>query len=121
MGMLWTMLLSNLGQHEPAQSETIVETEASTNLTCECCPTRYALRPKKKNTLNMTTVVFVDGRMRTSGTDSDFEVDLRETIHLSNARLRVDKLTFTDSFRTTDAGGQLVLLERRRAGHLHDP
>ena len=45
--------------------------------------------------------------MRTSGTDSDFEVDLRETIHLSNARLRVDKLTFTDSFLTTDAGAHL--------------
>ena len=45
--------------------------------------------------------------MRTSGTDSDFEVDLRETIHLSNARLRIDKLTFTDSFLTTDAGAHL--------------
>ena len=45
--------------------------------------------------------------MRTSGTDSDFEVDLRETIHLSNARLRVVKLTFTDSFLTTDAGAHL--------------
>ena len=55
----------------------------------------------------MTTVIFVDVRMRTSGTDSDFEVDLHETIHLSNARLRVDKLTFTDSFLTTDAGANL--------------
>ena len=55
----------------------------------------------------MTTVIFADSRMRTSGTDSDFEVDLRETIHLSNARLRVDKLTFTDSFLTTDAGAHL--------------
>ena len=40
------MLLNNLGQHEPTQSETIVETEASTNLTCECCSTRYATTPK---------------------------------------------------------------------------
>ena len=55
----------------------------------------------------MTTVIFVDSRMRTIGTDSDFEVDLRETIHLSNARLRVDKMTFTDSFLTTDAGAHL--------------
>ena len=55
----------------------------------------------------MTTVIFTDSRMRTIGTDSDFEVDLRETIHLSNARLRVDKLTFTDSFLTTDAGANL--------------
>ena len=45
--------------------------------------------------------------MRTTGTDSDFEVDLRESVHLSNARLRVDKLTFTDSFLTTDAGAHL--------------
>ena len=50
MGMLWTMLLSNLGQHEPVQSETIVETEASTNLTCECCSTRYASTPKENLT-----------------------------------------------------------------------
>ena len=50
MGMLWTLLLSNLGQHEPTQSETIVETEASTNLTCECCSTRYASTPKEKVT-----------------------------------------------------------------------
>jgi hypothetical protein len=55
----------------------------------------------------MTTVIFVDSRMRTTGTDSDFEVDLRESVHLSNARLRVDKLTFTDSFLTTDAGAHL--------------
>ena len=55
----------------------------------------------------MTTVIHVDSRMRTSGTDSDFEVDLRESVHLSNARLRVDKLTFTDSFLTTDAGAHL--------------
>lgn len=50
MGMLWTMLLSNLGQHEPTQSETIVETEASTTLTCECCSTRYATTPKENQT-----------------------------------------------------------------------
>ena len=57
----------------------------------------------------MTTAIFVDSRMRTSGTDSDsdFQVDLRESVHLSNARLRVDKLTFTDSFLTTDAGANL--------------
>ena len=55
----------------------------------------------------MTTAIFVDSRMRTSGTDSDFQVDLRESVHLSNARLRVDKLTFMDSFLTTDAGAHL--------------
>jgi hypothetical protein len=55
-----------------------------------------------------TAVVWVDSRRRSSGTsDSDFEVGLRETIHMHNARLRVDKVTFTDSFLTTDAGSHL--------------
>ena len=55
----------------------------------------------------MTTALFVDSRMRTAGTDSDFEFDLRESIQFSNARLRVDNITFTDSFLTTDAGSHL--------------
>jgi hypothetical protein len=55
----------------------------------------------------MTTAIFVDSRMRTSGTDSDFDFDLRESLEFSNARLRVDKITFTDSFLTTDAGSNL--------------
>ena len=46
----------------------------------------------------MTQVIWVDSRMLTSGTDSDFEVSLRESVHLSDARVRVDKLTFSDSF-----------------------
>ena len=45
--------------------------------------------------------------MRTSGTDSDFEVSLRESVHLSDACVRVDKLMFSDSFYTTDAGSNL--------------
>ena len=49
MGMLWTMLLSTLSQHE-TQSETIVEAEASTTLNCECCSTRNASTPKEKDT-----------------------------------------------------------------------
>ena len=59
----------------------------------------------------MTTAIFVDSRLRTSGTDSDFEFGLRESIHLSNARLRVDKVTFTDSFLTTDAGAHLYFAD----------
>ncbi len=55
----------------------------------------------------MTQVIWVDSRMRTSGTDSDFEVSLRESVHLSDARVRVDKLTFSDSFYTTDTGANL--------------
>ncbi len=52
----------------------------------------------------MTQVIWVDSWMRVSGTDSDFEVSLCESVHLSDARVRVDQLTFVDSFLTTDAG-----------------
>ena len=52
-------------------------------------------------------MIWVDSRQRTSGTDSDFEMSLRETVHLSDTRVRIDKLTFTDSFYTTDAGSHL--------------
>ena len=53
-------------------------------------------------------MVWIDSRCRASGaSDSDFEVSLRETIHMSNVRLRIDKVTFTDSFLTTDAGSYL--------------
>ena len=55
----------------------------------------------------MTQVIWVDSRVRNSGGDSDFEVSLRESVHLSDARVRVDKLTFSDSFYTTDAGANL--------------
>ena len=56
---------------------------------------------------NMTQVIWVDSRQRTSGTHSDFEISLRETVHLSDARVRIDKLTFADSFYTTDLGANL--------------
>ena len=52
----------------------------------------------------MTQVIWVDNKMRVSGSDNDFEVSLRESMHLSDARIRVDKLTFVDSFFTMDAG-----------------
>ena len=55
----------------------------------------------------MTTAIFVDSRLKAVGTDSSFEINLRESVHLSNARLRVDKINFTDSFLTTDAGSNL--------------
>ena len=58
----------------------------------------------------MTQVVWIDSRARVSGSDSDFEVSLRESVHLSDARVRVDKLTFSDSFLTTDAGQNLFFL-----------
>ena len=53
-------------------------------------------------------VVWIDSRCRALGaSDSDFEVSLRETVHMSNARLRIDGVSFTDSFLTTDAGSYL--------------
>ena len=58
----------------------------------------------------MTQVIWVDSRMRVSGSDSDFEVSLRESVHLSDARVRIDKLSFVDSFLTTDAGQNLFFL-----------
>jgi hypothetical protein len=41
-------------------------------------------------------------------TDSSIEVSLHETIHMSHARLIVDKLPFTESFLTIDAGATLL-------------
>ena len=56
-------------------------------------------------------MIWVDSRMRISGgTDSDFEVFLRESVHLSDTRVRVDNLTFVNSFLTTDAGRHLYFL-----------
>ena len=58
----------------------------------------------------MTQVIWVDSRVRVSGLDSDFEVSLRESVHLSDARVRIDKLCFSDSFLTTDGGQNLYFL-----------
>ena len=56
-------------------------------------------------------MIWVDSRMRTfGGTDNDFEVSLRESIHLSDTRVRVDNLTIMTSFLTTDAGRHLYFL-----------
>ena len=53
----------------------------------------------------MTTTLYVDSRAAASGSDSDFQVTLRETVHIRpGARLRVDKVRFVDSFLTTDMG-----------------
>ena len=70
------------------------------------------MRTTKKNTAaaQMTQVIWVDSRTRVSGSDSDFEVSLRESVQLSDTRVSVDKLTFVDSFLTTDAGQNLYFL-----------
>ena len=52
----------------------------------------------------MATAVYVDSRLRSSGTDSSFEILLRESVALEGARVRFDKIRFVDSFFTTDLG-----------------
>ena len=60
---------------------------------------------------DMTQVVWIDSRSRTSGSDSKFEIQLRETLHITeDTRIRVDKCTFIDSFLTTDAGKYIYFL-----------
>ena len=50
------------------------------------------------------TTIYVDSRKRVAGSDSDFEVDLGESLHLqSDARLAVYKIRLTDSFLWVDA------------------
>ncbi len=51
------------------------------------------------------TTIYVDSRLSASGSDSDFTITLRETVHIQQgARLRVDKIRFIDSFFSTDLG-----------------
>ena len=52
----------------------------------------------------MQSVLYVDSRMRTEGTDSSFSIELRESLHLTEHGMRVDKLRLTNSFLTTDLG-----------------
>jgi len=42
--------------------------------------------------------------MRAEGTDSSFTIELRESLHLTEHGMRVDKLRLTNSFLTTDQG-----------------
>ena len=49
------------------------------------------------------TTIYVDSRKRVAGSDSDFKVDLGESLHLqSDARLAVYKIRLADSFLSTD-------------------
>ena len=53
----------------------------------------------------MQSVIYVDSRTRTAGgTDSSFEIELRESLHLDDHGVRVDSIRFTNSFLTTDLG-----------------
>ena len=58
------------------------------------------------------TTIYVDSRKRVAGSDSDFEVDLGESLHLqSNARLAVYKIRLADSFLSTDRGRYLYWVD----------
>ena len=53
----------------------------------------------------MQSVIYVDSRTRTAGgSDSSFEIELRESLHLDDHGVRVDSIRFTNSFLTTDLG-----------------
>ena len=54
------------------------------------------------------TTIYVDSRKRVAGSDSDFEVDLGESLHLqSDAR----KIRIADSFLSTDRGRYLYWVD----------
>ena len=56
----------------------------------------------------MKQYIWVDSRAREpGGTHSDFEVVLRESLHLDKSRVRIDNCSFVDSFYTTDGGAYL--------------
>ena len=52
----------------------------------------------------MQSVLYIDSRMRSEGTDSSFSIGLRESLHPTEHGMRVDKLRLTNSFLTTDLG-----------------
>ena len=58
------------------------------------------------------TTIYVDSRKRVAGSDSDFEIDLGESLHLqSDARLAVYKIRLADSFLSTDRGRYLYWVD----------
>ena len=111
--------LSFLGQKLFASS-TLISARFE-NISCasgaQCCTSVAAVQPpivrqtggflKKR----MTTI-YVDSRKRVAGSDSDFEVDLGEPLHLqSDARLAVYKIRLADSFLSTDRGRYLYWVD----------
>lgn len=68
----------------------------------------------------MVHTIYVDSRAAAFGTDSDFSITLRETIHVEpGARIRVDKVRFVDSFLTTDLGNFLYYVAPGRLQFTH--
>ena len=56
----------------------------------------------------MTITIFVDSRFCTTGTDSSFHIELRESVNVEDARLRVDKIRFIDSFYTVESNNRYL-------------
>ena len=53
----------------------------------------------------MPIVIFVDSSFRLpGGSHSDFQIQLNETINVEDGRLRLDKISFVNSFYTVTAG-----------------
>ena len=107
--------LSFLGQKLFASS-TLISARFE-NISCasgaQCCTSVAAVHPPVVRRTGgflrkgMTTI-YVDSRKRVAGSDSDFEVDLGESLHLqSDARLAVYKIRLADSFLSTDRGRYL--------------
>ena len=91
--------LSFLGQKLFASSTLI-------NARCEnisCCTSVAAIVHRTGGFLKKRmTTIYVDSRKRVAGSDSDFEVDLGESLHMqSDARLAVYKIRIADSFLST--------------------
>ena len=97
--------LSFLGQKLFASSTLI-------NAKCEnisCCTSVAAVHGLLWKRM---TTIYVDSRKRVAGSDSDFEVDLGESLHLqSDARLAVYKIRLADSFLSTDRGRYLYWVD----------
>ena len=58
----------------------------------------------------MPHVIFVDSTFRKSGSHSDFEFQLEETLYVEDARLRIDKLSFVDTFYTVTSSNDTLYI-----------
>ena len=112
--------LSFLGQKLFASS-TLINARCE-NISCasgaQCCTSVAAVQsPIIRRTGGLLwkrrmTTIYVDSRKRVAGSDSDFEVDLQESLHLqSDARLAVYKIRIADSFLSTDRGRYLYWVD----------
>ena len=110
-----------------AASSTLINAKCE-NISCasgaQCCTSVAAVQsPVVRRTggflKKRMTTVYVDSRKRVAGSDSDFEVNLGESLHLqSDARLAVYKIRLADSFLSTDRGRYLYWVDAARHAEL---